>query len=354
MGFEVKKYEQIRDDELRDIKNQKPEAQTGDGSDYRIRANATAAATEGLYQHQAWAARQIFASDADEDYLERHAAEYRIFKKAANASTGPVIFTGVEGTIYEAGKEFKALDEQVYLTTEAGTIPAEGSITLAAKASEAGLTGNQEAGASVTLTSAPPGSDSTATIVTMTSGTDKESNASLLVRLKARRQNPPAGGNAADYERWALEVPGVTQAFCYPLRRGAKTVDVAVLSNGEPPSDELLAEVQTNVESKAPAGTDFMALKPTQVYVDTTAELELDSTVTLAEVVAQAETMRAAYFAAMVPGGTAYRVKIEAILTNLDGVIDVTMPEPAANTLTTVSASSVEIPALGALTLTEA
>lgn len=353
MSFNVLTFEQIRDGVLRDIANQNPQAVTGSASDYRIRANASAAAVEGLYQHQAWIARQMFSDTADEDYLERHAAEYLITRKPANAATGTVTFVGTPGAAIGVGTEFKTLDESAGSTTAEGVIPAGGILTLAASASVPGIAGNQEAGSTVTLTSAPAGVLSSATIVTMTSGTDQESNASLLTRLLARKKNPPGGGNKSDYEQWALEVPGVTQAFCYPLRRGVKTVDVAVLSNGEPPSVELLAAVQSYIDDVRPVGGDFLALSPQQVLVDTTATLTLRNGYTIEQVIAQALVLQTAYFSTFKPGDTAVKNRIFSLLADIEGVIDYTPILPIANVLTMVNATHIEIPALGVLNLTE-
>ena len=353
MSFNVLTFEQIRDNILRDIANQNTKAVTGRDSDYRIRANASAAAVEGLYQHQAWIARQMFPSTSDEDFLERHAAEYLVTRKPANAASGTITFTGTPGAAINVGTECKTLDESAYVTATEGIIPAGGSLTLAAAASVAGISGNQEDGSSVTLTSTPAGVLSSATIVTMTSGTDKESPASLLSRLQARKKNPPSGGSKSDYEQWALEVPGVTQSFCYPLRRGVKTVDVAVLSNGEPPSAQLLAAVQTYIDGVRPVGGDFLALSPQQVLVDVTATLTLSNGYTIEQVIAQAQVLQAAYFSMFKPGDTAIKNRIFSLLTDTEGVIDFTPIAPAANVLTTVDATHIEIPALGVLNLTE-
>lgn len=353
MSFNVLTFEQIRDNILRDIANQNTKAVTGRDSDYRVRANASAAAVEGLYQHQAWIARQVFPSTSDEDYLERHAAEYLVTRKPASAATGSITFTGTPGAAINVGTECKTLDESAYVTAADGIIPEGGSLTLAAAASVAGISGNQEDGSSVTLTSAPAGVLSSATIVTMTSGTDKESNTSLLSRLQARKKNPPAGGNKSDHEQWALEVPGVTQSWCYPLRRGVKTVDVAVLSNGEPPSAELLETVQQYMDDVRPVGGDFLALSPQKVLVDITATLTLRNGYTIEQVAYQAQVLQAAYFTTLAPGDTAYKSRIFSLLSDIEGVIDVSLTAPVANVLTTVDATHVEIPALGALNLTE-
>ena len=54
-------------------------------------------------------------------------------------------------------------------------------------------------------------------------GADEQSDLLLLQRVLARLRQPPHGGADFDYIRWALEVPGVTRAWVYPLELGAGT-----------------------------------------------------------------------------------------------------------------------------------
>ncbi|MDO8654182.1 MAG: baseplate J/gp47 family protein [Undibacterium sp.] len=351
MSFTVPNFEQIRDAVLRDIVNQNPQAVVGADSDFRLRSNSTAAALEGVYQHQVWMSRQMLPDTADDDYLLRHAAFYLLTLKAANAATGTITFNGTPGAIINIGTECKPLDGSAYLTTVAGTIPAGGSLSIAARASMPGLAGNQAVNTTVTLTAAPAGVVSAGLINTMTGGTDNESIASLLTRLLARLRQPPAGGNKYDYVRWALEVPGVTQAFCYAGRRGVGSVDVAILSNGASPSSDLLAATQAHIDDTRPATSDFMALSPQPVIIAISAVLVLKSGTTLAAVTTQAQVLMAAYFSNFVPGDTAYKSRLFSLLSDIDGVVDVTPIAPAANVITLVDASHVQIPALGLLTL---
>ncbi|MDH3975622.1 MAG: baseplate J/gp47 family protein [Deltaproteobacteria bacterium] len=58
-----------------------------------------------------------------------------------------------------------------------------------------------------------------------------ESDSELLQRILDRIQSPPAGGNKADYIRWAKEVPNVKEAYCYPLGGGLGTVYVLILAD---------------------------------------------------------------------------------------------------------------------------
>lgn len=63
------------------------------------------------------------------------------------------------------------------------------------------------------------------------SRTYDEPDAALLSRLLSVIRHPPAGGNKYDYVQWALSVDNVAAAWCFPIARGAGTVDVVILAN---------------------------------------------------------------------------------------------------------------------------
>ncbi len=350
MGIPVQTYDQIRDAILRDLVNQNPQAAVGADSDFRLRANATAAAIEGLYQSLAWTARQMFPDTADEDVLLQYASLYNMSKKPATAATGSITFNGTVGAAVNVGVEAKSLDGIAYVTTASGVIAAGGTLTLAAQASTAGFAGNQSAGTALTLTSAPPGISSTAAILTMTTGTDVETTAALLDRVLDRLRHPPAGGNAFDYRRWALEVPGVTSAWCYPLRRGLGTVDVGILSNGVPATAILRNTVKSYIEAMNPAGGDCQVLTPDLVPVNVTATVTL-SGVLLADVLATVQTVLQAYIAGLKPGDTVMRSRILAAITDVPGVTDVNLTAPAASVVTLVDATHIQLASLGLVAL---
>ncbi len=350
MSYPVQTYEQIRDAILRDLVNQNPQTVVGADSDFRLRANATAAAIEGLYQYLAWTVRQIFPDTADDDVLLQYASLYGMAKKAATAATGSITFNGTVGAPINAGVEAKALDGSAYVTTAAGTIGAAGTVTLAAQASTAGFAGNQVAGTLLTLTASPAGVSSTAAIASMTTGTDIETSAALLARLLDRLRHPPAGGNKYDYRRWALEVPGVTSAWCYPLRRGLGTVDVAILSNGGPATQALQNSVKAYIEAVNPAGGDCQVLTATLVPVNVAATVAV-SGVLLADVQAIVQTVLQAYIAGLQPGDSVMRSRILASITDVPGVTDVTLTSPAASVVTLVDATHIQLASLGTVVL---
>lgn len=352
MPFLTPDYQAISDAILRDILNFEPTAAVEVDSDYAIRANATGAAVEGLYQHQQWIARQIFPDTADIDNLERFARRYKINRLIAVAATGGINFSGTAGSAIPIGTEARALDGVAFVTTAAGVIGAGGTVTLAAQALVAGAAGNKAATTPLTLTAAPAGVLSQATINTMTSGADAETNEALLARVLFRLQNPPAGGAAHDYFAWAKEVSGVTAAYVYPNRRGLGTTDVVILASGGLPSAELIAGVQTHIDGLRPVQADFLVFGPTAIAVNVTALLTLAAGYVLADVAASINAVLDAYFATLKPGDTCYINRIRAIISDTPGVVDFNLTSPAGNVATLVDATNTQIAVKGAVALT--
>lgn len=350
MPFTTPDYTAVREAILRDIANQLPDAAVGSDSDYAIRANAVAAAIEGIYQHQQWIARQILPDTADSDYLERWAGLYGLTRKAASLASGAIAFSGTVGAAVPIGTEARTADNVAYLSTAAGVIGSGGSVDVAAQAVAAGTAGNADPGAALTLTSAPVGIASAAVMVAMSGGAEVESNADLLARLLARIQQPPHGGAKHDYEAWARAVAGVDRAYVFPLRRGLGTVDVVPMPASGLPGAQLLADVQAYIDDVRPVTAACLVMAPTEVPVDVSATLTL-SGVSLGEVTDDINAALASYFATLGPGDTVVLTRIATLIGSVDGVTDFALSSPAANVGTTVDDTTVELATLGTVTL---
>ncbi len=80
-------------------------------------------------------------------------------------------------------------------------------------------------------------------------GVEIEKDDSYRQRILERKRRPARAGVPADWERWALEVKGVTKAKCFRCARGAGTADVVIWgSNGEIPEQGLITECQNYLE----------------------------------------------------------------------------------------------------------
>lgn len=350
MPFNVPTFITIRDALLRDLKNQLPEADTGSDSDYFIRATSVASAVEGLYQHQAWIVRQIFPDTADRDYLELHARVRGLSRKSAVAARGKIKLTGTPGSTVPAGLTAKS-STQTYVTTEAGAIGVDGTYEIAAAAALAGGAGNAAEGAALELTSAPSGVVSQAVIVTMDGGVDEESDSELLARLLELIRRPPAGGNKYDYRRWALEVPGVAAAYVYPMRRGIGTVDIVITTIDGVPSEETIDKVQAYIDDVRPVtAKSSLVMAPDIKTVDVAVKVKLSGT-TQDAIKPQIEEALNAYFNQLVPGDSAIKSRIEAIISDLNGVVDRAVSQPTGNIDAEVTPEHVEWVRLGTVTV---
>ena len=216
--------------------------------------------------------------------------------------------------------------------------------------SATGAAGNQAAATALTLTAAPAGVLSSATIASMSGGTDVETAASLLARLLFQLRNPPCGGAAHDYYSWAMSVAGVTAAYVYSNRRGYGTTDVIILTTGGIPGAPLIASVQAYIDTQRPVQADFIAFGPTAVPVNIAATLTLAAGYTLAAVGAAINTALAAYFATLKPGSPAYLHRIRAIVSDTAGVDDYALTAPVANTVALVDATHTQLATLGTTT----
>lgn len=350
MPFLTPDYQAIRDAILRDIANQAPSANVASDGDYAVRANAHAAAIEGLYQHQQWIVRQLFPDTADADYLERHAGLRGLTRKSATSATGTITFSGIPGSAVPIGTEAKTTTGVAFVTTSTDVIGAGGTVAIAAQASATGSSGNQAAATALTLTAAPSGVLSSATIASMTGGTDIETDASLLARLLFILRNPPCGGAAHDYYTWAMNVAGVTTAYVYSNRRGLGTTDVIVLTSGGIPDANLVATVQSYINTQRPVQADFLAFAPTAVPVPVTGVLTLMAGYTLANVSATIDAAMNAHFAILKPGDTLYVNRLRALVSDTAGVLDFALTTPVANVITVVDGTHTELAVPGGFT----
>lgn len=348
MAFTPPPYAEILAGILRDIANLQPDAAVTADSDFGVRAAGTAAAVEGLHQHLQWIARQMFPDTADTDTLEIQAGLRGLTRKRATTGAGAARLYGTPGAAVPLGTEAKTVSGQALATSEVGTIGLDGTALVPVLASLAGVSGNVAEGAALTLISAPSGVLSQAEVATaLVGGTDAETDAGLLARLLDVLQSPPAGGNKADWRRWAMAVDGVTAAYVFPLRRGIGTVDVCITSGGGLPSAETLGAVRLHLDEERPTAVrNFAVFGPELLPVAVQAQVRL-SGLTLTQAQPLIEAALNAYFATLEPGDPVYLSRLETAISGVPGVVDRIVTAPAAN----VNVTATQWARLGVVTL---
>jgi uncharacterized phage protein gp47/JayE len=301
----------------------------------KVLARVHAGAMHLLYGFVAFIARQIMPDTAEGEYLLRWAAVWGITKKAATYTTFNAVFTGADGTAIPIGTELSRADGELYVTTGAGTI-ASGTATVACEARNAGSGPGLDGGEVLSLSSPIAGVDSSATVsgAGILDGSDQEEDEDLLARLLTRIQTPPHGGNQLDYETWALEVAGVTRAWCYPNHLGTGTVGVTFVRDGDSPiipDGTEVAAVQDYIDDRRPVTADVTVFAPTAVPLNFTISGVSDPTVRAAIQAELADLIRRE----AKPAGTIYLSRINEAISKAEGEFDHGLTAPVANVTTT-------------------
>jgi uncharacterized phage protein gp47/JayE len=246
----------------------------------RVLSDSQGAQCHAVLQYVDWLARQLLPDTAETEWLDRHGkiwlknADGSTGRKAATLASGTATFTGVFSTIIPIGQQLVA-GEIGYETTAQIEIDVDPT-PCPVRALDPGTIGNLDPGTVLNLTDAPIGADAGATVVTMSGGTDEETDEELRVRVLMRIQQPPMGGDANDYVAWALAVPGVTRAWAIS-EMGAGTVTVRFMmddlraSNGGFPTDDDITMVTGYIDTVRPVTVkDRWVLAPIPEYINFT------------------------------------------------------------------------------------
>ena len=285
-----------------------------------------AGACHMMYGALQWYFSQFWIKTAEKEFLERKAATWGITRKAGARAVGTVAFSG--SGLIPAGSVLRS-DGGLLFTVDADVdVPGTGAVT----ASEAGSGSNLEAGESLTLVQAVAGVSGSASVVSMTGGVDAETDDELRARVLTALQSPPMGGSASDYVTWALEVPGVTRAWCYPLYLGLGTVGVSFVCDGQAdgplPDEEMVRRVQAHIDGRRPVTADVIVFAPRAVQVDITLHVTPDTTAVREAVAAE---LRDLFTREAEPGVTLLRSHIDEAVSITAGEEDHLLIAPAFN-----------------------
>lgn len=243
-------------------------------SDAEVYGKVMAGASHELHGHLQYISSQVIYDTAESDILDRWAGIWlKNKRRAAVSAVGPLVFTGINGTVIPQSTVLVRNDGSEYETNSEATIAA-GVATVQITALTAGQIGNALENTILTLSNPITGVASDATVGAdgLVGGTDEEDDASLRARLRARIQQPPHGGAEFDYKTWALEVPGVTRAWVYPNELGLGTVTVRFVRDNDTPSiipdaGEVSA-VQDYIDLQRPVTSGVTVVAPSPVELD--------------------------------------------------------------------------------------
>jgi uncharacterized phage protein gp47/JayE len=204
------------------------------GADTRLRVNNLRAFSEVeagvahlLYGRLEWSFRQLFPDTAEKEFLDRWASIWGVQRIPAAGAFGNSVWQAQPGARIAAGALIQRADNVRYITRDGGS-EENGTITVEIEAVTLGAIGNAEPDTQLNLLTTFAGVAVQGLVLApgLAGGADEQTDQALLQAVLMRIQMPPHGGAAFDYVRWALEVPGVTRAWCYPLEMGPGTVTV--------------------------------------------------------------------------------------------------------------------------------
>lgn len=274
---------------------------------------------------------QLYADTAEGEFLDRRAAERGLERKAATTA----VITGVFDVAIEIGARFYCGDFSYIVISDTGLT--DDGYTYQLQCEIAGADGNIHTGTLIPveyiegLTGAQVKELSVA-------GEDEEDDASLRQRYMDGIGAQAFGGNIADYKQKIGEIDGVGKVKVTPRAEPDDVVLITILSsNNEPPSAELIATVQTQVDPDglgsgvglAPIGHVVTVQGATAVPISITLILEFeDDSFTFTSVKPEIVSAIENYFIDLRENWTDKKIivrrsQIEARVLDVDGIQDV-------------------------------
>jgi len=273
---------------------------------------AQAGSLHGAYGFLQQIADDAFPDTATSDALERWAGIFGISRGPASFAAGWVGASGATpagtiptGTVLRRadGREFERVEVALRVdgttidTGAAGALVDWSSIGLAGtgwavpvQAVESGADGNTANGTSLSFVSPLVDIPPTVTVqIPLAGAVDFETDAALRARLLQRIQNPPQGGTASDYERWALDASTaddpITRVFIVPPASGDNLVTAYVVDDGggipanNPPAPSAQAITNANqaIGARKPLSSRISTSAPTFVGLGLTISLSPDT-----------------------------------------------------------------------------
>ena len=299
-----------------------------------------------MYGFFAWLTMQAMPHTSEAEFLAGWAAVWDVQRKPASVASGTVLVSGASGAIVPAFSQLKHENGQFYQTLEDARLD-DSSASVAVEAISAGVAANLAAGQTLTFVESLAFVQSNCLVETMSNGTDEESDERLRERLLLLIRKPPHGGNADDYVQWALEISGVTRAWCLPLYAGPGTVGVTFVCDDEQdfiPTPQKVREVYEHILSQCPvtARPGLIVFAPEILAVDIEMSLTPDTLAVRQAVEAELADM----FEGAAPGQKIYLSHINAAISNAPGELDHVLLAPTAN----INPAAHELPTLGVIT----
>lgn len=240
----------------------------------RVLARALGGALALLYRVIAWSYDQIFPATAGAEALTRFGAQYGLAQRPAVAAVIDIQIVGTEGAEIPAATVWRGSNGLTYQQAALAVIAGTGIASARVTCLEGGSLGSLGVGNTLEAASPVSGVDGASVTAIQTEGEDEETTEQYRARILQRIAGQPQGGSAADYIRWACEVPGIVKAFAFRTDVGEVTVYPLEATTGAArvPAAGKLAEVLAYIDNTArrPLCATVLAVAMTERTVDVT------------------------------------------------------------------------------------
>lgn len=317
--FDTKSFEEFREEVLENISDRYSKIEGSYTSDI---VAGVCRELEKLSKNIASLESAIFVTEDSGEYLIRRCADYGITRKLATAAVITVTVTADTDTVLKSGAELTDSNGKVFFElTQATELTASVPTAVTAVCTSTGKLSIPEN--SIRFVSSVSGI--VITNEAQISGTDDETDEALFRRLQFRLQNQPGCGTAADYKRWALEIPGVGYAR---VKVGAGEISTFIADDDcGPVSSAQISAVMANFDEKRPLGAVVGVSSATVRSASIAATVQLFDGYSLQEVQAAYEDMLNSYI-----GEIAFDDRTDVLtlarlshyLMSIEGVADIT------------------------------
>lgn len=254
-----------------------------------------AAEHQNLYTALDQILTEMFPDTATREYLLHHAALRGLEPKEATPALWLAKAAPEDATI-PTGSRFNAGDVNLQAIRNKG----DGVYLL--KVETAGRVGNQIT-EQLTPISYIKGLYSMTLTELSESGTDDETTEEFRARVLTFLQKPATSGNKNSYYNWAMDVDGVggVKVFSPPDKVDGVAVPdgnvyiYAVDENKDPAGEELLARMETYIETERPIGAKVTIKAADALTANVTATITIGSGATIASVTSAWKELIAAY-----------------------------------------------------------
>lgn len=292
--------------------------------------------------------RQTYTLTAQSEFLDYRAVEKGTSRQPATAAKASAKFTDADGqpvTNVQVGDRFASLGDEPFFYKVA-EIVGDGVGYLVAESVGSGPNGYRGQILPVTPNDALSWAEITAVPVP---ARDAETDDHLRERLLSPDSYNAYGGNVADYLKMLAGIEDVGAGQVYPAWQGGGTVKLVIIDNDlRAASTDLLNQVKNTIDpgeatgegyGLAPIGHQVTVVAPTELVINVTTTIEVDSQITVEAVRSAIETDIEAYFKqkrtdwnnvdAVTGRGyqlTIYRAQILTQLMKVDGVVNASLP----------------------------